>query len=480
MLSLLIFSPLLGIFLISLVPRRYEEGVRHVALFSSLVTLAISLILIKFYNGGWAFEEVVPWIPSFNIFYHVGVDGASLLLIALTAILTAVSVLASWDEITSRRKEFYSLLLVIEIGLIGVFSAIDLFLFYIFWEVMLIPMYFLIGIWGSGNRVYVALKFLLYTFIGSVVMLVGVIYLYLAAGKTFNILELYHVVLPARIQLWLFCAFAFAFAIKVPIVPFHTWLPDAHTEAPTAGSVMLAGVFLKVGAYGFYRIAMPIFPDAVTELRTLILVLAVIGITYGALVSMVQPDLKRLIAYSSVAHLGFVILGLISLTPEGVQGALLQMINHGLSTGALFLLVGMLYARRHTRMIADYGGLGRSVPVLTFVFVFVGLSSLGLPGLNNFVGEILVLIGAFKTAKWYAVIAASGVVLAAIYILWAIERVFFGEVREENRGLKDISLRETVVVAPLILLIVWLGVYPQTALGRMFDSAKMFLESVLR
>lgn len=474
-LTFIIFSPLLGIALISLVPRKYEEGVRPVALFSSILTfLLVVWVWLRFHTDGFfQFREVISWVPSLNIYYHLGVDGVSLLMVALTSILTPLCVAGSWVEIKTSRKEFYIILLACEIGLLGAFCALDLFLFYVFWEVMLIPMYFLIGIWGSGNRIYVSLKFLLYTLVGSVLMLVGVIALYLKSGNSFNMLNLGIVALPKNVQIWLFLSFAVAFAIKVPMWPFHTWLPDAHTEAPTAGSVLLAGVFLKAGAYGFYRIAMPYFPEAVEYFRPLIFILATVGIVYGALVSMVQTDFKRLIAYSSVSHLGFVILGLISLNPEGVSGAVLQMFNHGVSTGALFLLFGMLYGRYHTREISDYGGIARIAPFYSGIFIFVGISSLGLPGLNNFVGEMLTLIGAFKAKPVFAIISATGVIFAAVYMLWAVERVFFGKIKSEH--VKDMSAREFVTVLPLIILIVLLGVFPNIAISRISDSVENFI-----
>lgn len=395
-------------------------------------------------------------------------------MVMLTALLTPLAILASWKEIKENGRLFYALVLFSEIGLLGTFSAMDLFLFYVFWEVMLIPMYFLIGCFGSGNRVQVALKFLLFTMFGSVIMLIGLIYFYLAAGKTFDMLVLTNAAISFKTQIWLFLAFSLAFAIKVPIVPFHTWLPDAHTEAPTAGSVLLAGAFLKAGVYGFYRIAMPYFPMAVAVLRPYIFVMAVVGIIYGALISIVQKDLKRLIAYSSVSHLGIVILGLISLNVEGANGALLQMVNHGLSTGALFLLFGAFYYRYHTREIDAFGGLAKRLPILSWLFIFTGLSSLGLPGLNNFIGEILVLMGAFNARPIAAILSAVVIIFAAVYILWAVERVFFGEAREGGDK-KDISFREAFMIAPLVILIVLLGVYPRLVLNKITGSVNMFV-----
>lgn len=488
LLSLVIFAPLTGVVGLLLLPRRHEAAGREIALVVSLVTFVLSIWLGREYASlshaaGFAFATTIPWIPDLGIDYRIGIDGVSLALILLTTLLTPIGVLCSWREITTRRKEFMLLLLVVEIGLNGAFAALDLFLFYIFWEVMLIPMYFLVGVWGGAQRIVAAMKFLLYTMVGSVLMLVAIVYLYFAGGKTFNLLALYEVVLSPGVQWWLFAAFALAFAIKVPLFPFHTWLPDAHTEAPTAGSVILAGVFLKVGAYGFYRFAMPLFPDAVLMARPTILCLAVIGIVGGALVSMVQVDVKRLIAYSSVSHLGFVMLGLFALTPEGVHGAVLQMINHGISTGALFLLFGMLYERTHTRKIADYGGIARQVPLYTACFIFVALSSLGLPMLNNFVGEFLVLLGTFRVAPWYGALSAVGVLFSAVYLLWLVERVFFGPARAGEgvlAGLKDLRAREVVTLLPLLILMVWFGVAPRIILDRTAPSVESFLHLVQR
>ncbi|MBI4366093.1 MAG: NADH-quinone oxidoreductase subunit M, partial [Deltaproteobacteria bacterium] len=434
-------------------------------------------------SADYAFAVARPWIPALGIEYRIGIDGVSLIMILLTALLTPICVLASWHEIRARRKEFMALLLLVGVGVNGAFAALDLFLFYIFWEVMLIPMYFLVGMWGGPKRIPAAMKFLLYTMVGSVLMLVALLYLYFAGGKTFNLLALYGTVLSPTIQCWLFAAFALAFAIKVPLFPFHTWLPDAHTEAPTAGSILLAGVFLKVGVYGFYRFAMPLFPDAVLWFRPAILVLSVVGIVGGALVSMVQPEVKRLIAYSSVSHLGFVMLGLFALTPEGVQGAVIQMLNHGLSTGALFLLFGMLYERSHQREIAAYGGLAKRLPLFAACFLVVSLSSIGLPGLNNFVGEFLILLGTFRAEPVYGAVAAFGVVLGAVYLLWLVERVFFGP--EPSAGdaghapaWRDLGVREGIAVLPLIALCLWLGIAPGGVLARTLPSATAFLRFV--
>ncbi len=491
-LTLTIFAPLVGVALLLWLPRRYEESSREIALATSLVTFALSLWLAAAYLqsppvGGYSLYIAEPWIEALGIYYRVGLDGVSLVLILLTTLLTPICILCSWRDIKNRRKEFMLLILLIEIGLNGAFGALDLFLFYVFWELMLIPMYFLVGVWGSSKRIMAATKLLLYTLFGSLLMLVAILYLYFAGGKTFNLLQLYEVALTPNIQLYLFLAFALAFAIKVPLFPFHTWLPDAHTEAPTAGSILLAGVFLKVGTYGFYRFAMPLFPDAVVMIKPVILALIVIGIVGGALVSMVQPDIKRLIAYSSVSHLGFVMLGLFAANPEAVQGAVIQMINHGISTGALFLLFGMLYERTHSRAIADYSGLAKQMPIYTTCFLFASLSSIGLPGLNNFVGEFLILLGAFQTERLHAILSATAVIFAAVYLLWMIERVFFGPAREKIgadgvsvASLRDINGREALAFIPLLVLIVWLGVYPRTILDITKPSVTSFLQLTQR
>src|SRR5512136_1251767 len=394
-------------------------------------------------------------IGGLTVNYSVGMDGISFLLVELTLLLGPVVILSSWSAIQERVKEYHILMLILQTGMIGAFVALDFFLFYVFWELMLIPMYFLIGIWGGGRKIYAALKFFLFTMAGSVLMLVSIVY----------------VVIRPDLQILLFAAFAVAFAIKVPMFPFHTWLPDAHVEAPTAGSVILAGVLLKMGTYGFIRFAMPLFPYAVFESMTVVMVLALIGIIYGALVSMMQDDVKKLVAYSSVSHLGFVMLGLFALTSAGVQGALIQMVNHGLSTGALFLLVGVIYERRHTRLIAEFGGLSKVMPLYAVFFMVVMLSSVGLPGLNGFVGEFLILIGTYTSniphAKYYAVLAATGVIFAACYLLWMFQRVMFGPIKnEKNKNLPDLNKREIVYLTMILVFIVWIGVYPKTFLDR--------------
>jgi NADH-quinone oxidoreductase subunit M len=486
--STVVFLPLVGVALLLLVDGKREAAIKHLAFAVSVLTFLVSLQLYRGFQlnvPGMQFVEQKPWIPGYGIQYHVGVDGISLLLVLLTTFLTAIAILSSYTAITTSVKEYMICMLLLETGMLGVFVALDLVLFYVFWEGMLIPMYFLIGVWGGPRRIYATIKFFLYTMAGGVLMLVAIIVLYYWNGGrpggefTFDVLKMYGLELPFATQAWLFLAFAVAFAIKVPMFPFHTWLPDAHVEAPTAGSVILAGVLLKMGTYGFLRFALPLFPDATRYFTPLFSWLAIIGILYGALVSMVQPDLKKLVAYSSVSHLGFVMLGIFALTIQGVEGGILQMINHGLSTGALFLIVGMIYERRHTRMIEDFGGLARIIPIFTAFFLIVTLSSIGLPGLNGFVGEFLILLGTFRVHRLYAVLATAGVVLAAVYMLWMFQRVMFGSVtHDENRRLRDLTAREIAVLVPVLLVIVWIGVYPRPFLAVTEASVKQLLAQV--
>jgi len=484
-LSILIFLPIVGIGILLILDRKHHKGLKYATLAISLVEFLVSLPLWFNFNSQTAamqFVEHREWLPTYGISYYVGIDGFSLLLIMLTTFLTPLCVLATWDDIQHRVKEFMVCLLALMSGMIGVFVSLDLFLFYVFWEVMLIPMYLLIGVWGNpARRVYAAIKFFLFTMFGSLLMLVAILVLYFHYGKTtgtytFDLLKMYGVSIPFNMQFWMFLAFGLAFAIKVPMFPFHTWLPDAHTEAPTVGSVILAAVLLKMGTYGFLRFNMPMFPEAAHYFVPLFSILALIGIVYGALVSMMQKDLKRLIAFSSVSHLGFVMLGLFTFTMPGVQGGIIQMINHGLSTGALFLIVGMIYERRHTRMISEFGGLCTPMPVFAIIFMIVTLSSIGLPGLNGFVGEFLILLGTFQVNKLYATIAATGVIFAACYMLWMFQRVvFFKVTNDKNKDLKDLSWREIAIFAPLILFIVWIGVYPSTFLDKTKASTENFL-----
>jgi NADH-quinone oxidoreductase subunit M len=488
LLTLITFFPLFGVAVLLFLDKEKKETIRWVTLLVSLLDFIFSLPLFfrfRLDTAAMQFVEKAPWIPEYGMSYYLGVDGISLFLVLLTTFLTFVSVMACWKDIQDKVKEFMICILFLETGMIGVFVSLDLFLFYVFWEVMLIPMYLLIGVWGNPKRrIYAAVKFFIYTMVGSVLMLVAILVLYFHHGTvtgkyTFDLLQIYPLQIPMDLQVWLFLAFGLAFAIKVPMFPFHTWLPDAHTEAPTVGSVLLAAVLLKMGTYGFLRFSIPLFPQASFELVPLVSILALIGIIYGALVCLVQKDLKRLIAFSSVSHLGFVMLGLFALNLQGVQGGILQMLNHGFSTGALFLLVGMIYERRHTRMIEDFGGLWKQMPLFAAFFMVVTLSSIGLPGLNGFVGEFLILVGTFQSTASYAVIAATGVILAAAYMLWMYQRVMFGEVtKPENKLLKDLSGREALVLSCVTLFIFWIGIYPQTFLSRMEPTVKGYLAQV--
>jgi NADH-quinone oxidoreductase subunit M len=485
-LTLLIFVPILGAAGVLL--QSEERVIWRLAFISSLLPLAISVYLFAAFDphdAGFQFVERHAWIAQFGISYHLGMDGISLFLVLLTTLLITLSILYSGGgDITLRPREFCVFMLLLETGLLGALLSIDLFLFYVFWEVMLVPMYFLIGIWGHGRKIYATIKFILFTMAGSLLMLVAMLYLAGAARAqlgylTFDLEQLYKITLAPTVARWLFAGFAIAFAIKVPVWPLHTWLPDAHTESPTAGSVILAGVMLKMGTYGFLRFAIPLFPQVAIEAAPIFMTLAVIGIIYGALVAMVQPDLKRLIAYSSVSHLGFVMLGIFALDRQGVEGALYQMINHGISTGALFLLAGMIYLRRHTREISEFGGLWRSVPLFAAIFMVVMLSSIGLPGLNGFVGEFLIVLGAFLSFKLAACIAVLGVILSALYMLYAFERVMWGPItRTVNRGLADLSGREIAVMVPVIVLILLMGLYPRPLLVRMEPSVGALLDRV--
>ncbi|MBI4444395.1 MAG: NADH-quinone oxidoreductase subunit M [Acidobacteria bacterium] len=490
LISLLLLIPSAGVLLVGMLPGSRSHLLRGVSLAVVIATLICSLVITTYFDPSSGSMQLVQnslWFNAgiFHVRYHVGVDGISLLLVLLTTLLMVLSILASWS-ITRELKLYLAFMLFLELGMLGVFVALDLILFYVFWEVMLIPMYFLIGMWGGEQRIYAAVKFFLYTMAGSLLMLAAVITLYFYnGGENFDLLEITarigdgRIVLPPGVEYLLFLAFFIAFAIKVPLFPFHTWLPDAHVEAPTAGSVVLAGVLLKMGTYGLLRFCIPLFPAASIQLAPVISILALIGIVYGALVAMVQPDVKKLVAYSSVSHLGFVVLGIFALNFQSIQGALYQMINHGLSTGGLFLLVGMLYDRRHTRMISDFGGLAHATPRLAAFFMIVTLSSIGLPGLNGFVGEFLILQGTFLRSSTWAAIAASGMVLSAVYMLWMYQRVFLGEITHEpNRGLKDLNSRETLILLPLVILFVWMGIYSQSFLRLMDPSVENVLQRV--
>jgi NADH-quinone oxidoreductase subunit M len=485
-LTALLVWPLVAAAIVWLAPARLAK---HLALAATIAEFALSVPLWWQFlpAGGMQFVQTLSWIPAWGISYKVGVDGISLFLVLLTTFLMPLSVLGSYGYITKREPAFYGLLLVLTTGMIGVFVALDLFFFYVMWEVMLIPMYFIIGVWGGDQRLYAAIKFFIYTMFGSLLMLVAILGLYFMAGAKTQLysFEYTHLLSVAGTlgpaAWWFFGAFFLAFAIKVPMFPFHTWLPDAHVEAPTAGSVILAGILLKMGTYGFLRFALPFFPGIGLHpaVQTAVIVLALIGIIYGGLVAMVQPDFKKLIAYSSVSHLGFVVLGIWALTLQSVQGALLVMINHGISTGALFFLVGMLYERRHSRLIEAYGGIAKVVPLLAAVLTVVSLSSIGLPGTNGFVGELLVLLGSFRTHPVAAGIATTGVIVAAAYLLGALQRIIFNALdKRENEKLVDLTARELAVLVPLLAAILWIGIYPKPILDRMEPSARHFIETV--
>ncbi|MGD0127722.1 MAG: NADH-quinone oxidoreductase subunit M [Terriglobia bacterium] len=486
LLTIAILLPLAGAVAIGFLGAERDKPIRWVALASSLLTFLVTVVVyagLRADAPGMQFVEIHPWIASPPIDYHLGVDGLSALLILLTGFLMPLSVLVSWTGITKRVKEFFIFLLALETGMIGVFASLDLVLFFVFWEVMLIPMYFLIGIWGHERRIYAAVKFILYTMVGSALMLAGIIYLYSVTG-TFDLVRIVATftnssALSPSTERWLFLAFFIAFAIKVPLFPFHTWLPDAHVEAPTAGSVILAGVLLKMGTYGMLRFCLPLFPRASREFAPLIIALAIIGIIYGALVAMVQPDLKKLVAYSSVAHLGFCVLGIFVLNTQGMEGAIYQMFSHGVSTGGLFMLVGLLYERRHTRLIREFGGLATSLPVYSTLFLIVTLASLGLPMLNGFVGEFLIIVGSFRERALYAALAAVGVVLAAVYLLWMYQRVFLGEItNDKNKSLPDCSALEKFILVTVVIVILAMGIYPQPFLRRMDHSVDAVMSRV--
>jgi NADH-quinone oxidoreductase subunit M len=477
-LSIITFTPLLGAVVLLLF--RSDKAVRWAANVVGLVGFLVSLPLWFGFNHDdprpFQFQEQLSWIPGLGVSYHLGVDGISALLILLTTLLGAIAILSSWTAITERVRQYYIFLLLLQTGMLGVFCALDMFLFYVFWEVMLVPMYFLIGIWGGPRRMYAAIKFFLYTLVGSVVMLLGILALYfhsktstallaidstIAQTGTFDLTHWLKMGIPPDLQFWVFWAFFLGFAIKVPMFPFHTWLPDAHVEAPTAGSVILAGVLLKMGTYGFIRFSLPVLPQATLDAVPYVVALAIVGIVYAGLVTLVQKDMKRLIAYSSVSHLGFCMLGMFALNPLGLEGSVLQMINHGLSTGGLFLVVGIIYERRHTRMIADFGGLAHVMPVYAAFTLIIFLASMGLPMLNGFIGEMMILLGAFVAKRAWAYWAVSGIVLGAAYLLWLYQRVFWGKItHDENRGLKDLNPRELATLVPLVVLCFWIGLYP--------------------
>jgi len=481
LLSVIIWLPVVGALLLLLIGNRdgQRDGlVRNVTLGTSLVTFLASLALWAGFDTSAAapdfqFVERLRWIPAFNVEYYLGIDGISLMLIVLTTFLTPIALLSGWESIHKKVKEFSIFMLLLETSMLGVFAALDIFLFYVFWDFVLIPMYFLIGVWGYDRRIYAAVKFILYTMAGSVLMLVAIIGLSwlhqsMNGSYSFDLLKLYELQIPAATQYWFFLAFALAFAIKVPLFPFHTWLPDAHVEAPTPGSVILAGVMLKMGSYGLVRFAFPLFPEAALYFAPSLAVLSVIAIVYGALVAMVQPDMKKLVAYSSVSHMGFVVLGTAAMNLQGVQGAVYQMLAHGVSTGGLFCIVGMLSDRRHTRLISEYGGIKKIIPRLTAASLLITLASIGLPGMNGFIGEFLIMLGAFKWDPRFVVVAGLGVILSAVYMLWMFQRVFYGEVtNEHNAHMPDLSVREWAIVGPLVAAAIVMGVAPNIFLKPM-------------
>jgi len=483
-LSVICYLPLLGAIILLFI--KSDKKIKILANVIAFIDLLVSLLLIPYFKTtplAMQFVEKFPWIPTFGIDYFFGIDGISLLLILLTTLLTFLSILSSWSAIQSRIKEYYIFMLILSTGMLGVFMALDFILFYVFWEVMLVPMYFIIGIWGGPNKLYAAIKFFLYTLLGSVLMLIAILALYfynydLTGEYTFNILKFHELSLPLNYQDWIFLAFFIGFAIKVPMFPFHTWLPDAHVEAPTAGSVILAGILLKMGTYGFVRISLPICPESTIRFLPWMVSLSIIGIIYGALVAMMQKDWKKLVAYSSVSHLGFAMLGIFALNPPGLKGSVLAMVNHGVSTGALFLIVGLIYERKHTRIISEFSGLSHAMPIYAAIFAIITMASIGLPGLCGFMGEFPILQGAYLVNWRWAALAATGIVLGAAYMLWLYQRVMLGTLPTKHADVKDLNFREITTLIPLVILAFWIGLYPKPYFQAIEQPVKYIVQKV--
>jgi NADH-quinone oxidoreductase subunit M len=486
-LSIVLFAPLAGFLVLLFIPSSKPAAIKLWANIASFAGFLVCLPLISGFDRGkdFQFVEKANWIPSIGASYHLGIDGYSLLLVVLTGFLGFLSILASWSAIEERLKEYYGCFLLLQVGMLGVFMSLDFLLFFVFWELVLVPMYFIIAIWGGARRVYAAIKFIIYTLVGSVLMLLGILTLYMqhfyqSHMYTFDVMQLMSTQAPPAIQWWIFWAFFVGFAVKVPMFPLHTWLPDAHTEAPTAGSVILASVLLKMGTYGFLRFSLPLLPDAAKDpvIVGVMAALSIVAIVYGALVCLMQKDWKKLIAYSSVSHLGFCTLGIFALNPAGIAGSMLQQINHGISTGMLFLIVGIVYERRHTREIAEYGGLLKAMPIFTIVFLIAALSSMGMPPLNGFIGEITILQGAYQVSLWWAAAVVAGIVFGAAYLIWLFQRTMLGEVAEKNAGLRDLNYREIAVFAPLLACAFWIGLYPKPFFAVMERPVAQIVERV--